>query len=102
MKRSVFLCLSLLILSGCESVRFKVPPTSKRLISVERDANGAPISITCIFTPANPKLPTEILPIEDCDGTIGTSIDEYETLSRFFEDKVKRLEVCLTSRKKCQ
>lgn len=102
MQKNAFLCLFLLILSACESVRFKFPPTSKRLISVERADSGEITSVACIFTPSDPKLPTEILPIEECDGTIGTSIEEYEKLSEFFTDKIKRLEICINARKKCR
>ncbi len=102
MKKSVFLCLFLLTLNACESVRFKVPATSKRLVSVERNDNGEATSIACIVTPSDPKFPTVILPIEECDGTIGTSIEEYDTLNKFFSDKLMRLELCLVSRKKCR
>lgn len=101
MKRNVFLCLSLLILSGCESVRFKAPITSKRLISVERNEAGEIVSMACIFTPPGSH-DTVILPIEQCEDTIGVSLEEYEKLEAWTSDKVKRLEVCINVRKKCK
>lgn len=103
MKKSVFSCLFLLIFASCESVRIKPPRTSERLISVEKDPEGNVRSVACILTPANyPQDPVVILPIEDCDGTIGTSLEEYKLLNAHFTSVTKRLEVCLNVPKKCR
>ena len=111
MKNVVYLCLCFLILSSCETVRFKPPSVEKRLVSVERDESGAVLSVACIITSRTPPYNSDIFPIDYCENTIGVSIlpraegvpSDYEALNNFYSDKLKRLEVCLTTKgKRCK
>lgn len=94
-KEFYFLCLMILI-AGCNSIRFKPPLGVKYLVScVDGDC-------VCIADDLRDDLPAEIQSIEKCNNVIGAEISYYEELEKFYNDKVMRLEVCLNVPKACK
>jgi hypothetical protein len=81
------LLLSAVGWTSCSSVRF--PPPSVPTCTVLEGS-----MCTC----SNGREQWE----EDCFGYQAASPEDYEKLREFYDDKVKRLEICLTSPKKCQ
>ena len=101
MKRNVFLCLSLVILSACNTVSIKIPKVEERLISAERNDAGEVTSMVCIVSMPNEE-EAKIYPIEHCADTLGTSLQEYKKVYLFVEEISARLEVCLNYPRKCR
>ena len=73
----------------------------KYLVSASKDSDGK-ISAVCIVDDERDTLPAWIDEITECNNVIGVKPDFYDILYTWFDDKIKRLEICLTSPKKCQ
>lgn len=94
MKKILVLCL---LLCSCTSIHFERPLGMKYLVSAEDGQE--PI---CIVDDERDQKPAWIEPIQACNNVIGVKPDFYQTLYDWFDDKVKRLEICITFPKKCK
>ena len=96
MMKKLYCLLLLVILSACNHGMFKTPLVVKRTTSV---IDGV---ATCIIQDQINNLPPVVWPIESCNNAIGVDPVDYLTLFRFYDDKLKRLEICIKHPKKCQ
>lgn len=83
-------------LMGCRTVRFSAPKDKKYLISV---IDG---QVFCIEDNMNDSLPAYFVPIDSCNNVIGVKPSYLDKLDVFYDDKLKRLEICILTPKKCQ
>lgn len=96
MKKRLFCLVLLVILSACNHGMFKVPCVKKLTTSV---INGVP---SCIVEDQCSNLPPVTWPIEACNNSIGVDPLDYLVLFQFYDDKLRRLEICIKHPKKCQ
>lgn len=103
MKNVAFSLLSLAIFTSCNTVKVEPIPRGPQMVfSIEFDDNGEPSSLACIYDDTRDDDPPVILPVENCNGMIGTTPSQFQILENYLLDKVKRLEVCLNAPKKCK
>jgi hypothetical protein len=82
-------------LTACQTIRFSPPKEKKYLISVIDKI------VYCLEDDLTDNHPAYLVPIESCNNVIGVKPSYLDKLDRFYDDKMKRLEICLTVPKKC-
>jgi hypothetical protein len=96
MKKNLFFSLLIMTLVGCRTVKFSPPKEKKYLISVENN------QVYCLEDDLNDNHGAYFVPIDACNNVIGVKPKYLDKLDAYYLDKLKRLEICLISREKCQ
>lgn len=98
--RNLSYFLLTMTLIGCQTIKFKPPQEYKYLISVDSTVN--PPIIYCFEDNLNDDRLAYVVEIAKCNNVIGVKPSYLNKLDSFYADKLKRLEICLLSPKKCQ
>lgn len=80
---------------------FPTPLGEKYLVSVIQNDDGT-YDAACIYDDLRDEKPAEIRPLIECNNVIGVKPDYYNVLQSFYDDKLKRLEICIRFKKRCQ
>lgn len=88
---------------GCpRQEMFPIPKDKTYLTSVIVNQETNQIDVACLVDDLNDELPARIESIVECNNVIGVKPGYQEELSDFFDDKLRRLEICIRWPKKCQ